>query len=367
MAVTTDLRLTFGAMFIGSLISVFLSGIGNLQAYIYFRHHWKKDARLLVVTAFAVWMLDFLHTIFIFHGMWISLVINWGSEQEVDHLVWSIGASVGVTAFVVFLVQAFFIVRVWKSNGTNFWVLASIITARFSIFIKEFRVSHTSSSISYVDPKRKRLFQWLFTTGLALACIVEIILTSSLCYYLQVNRTGYSTMDEIIHKLLMYTVCNGLVTATASLLAMVFIVTMPHSLLFLSLHFIIAKCYVNSLLATLNSRDALKKREDTGPVAVQISVEGHSQPHFRSYRPSRKSPPIIDERGIGLVDADAFVDDGKPVGSLQVHVHVERAIHSDGDVEAAPGRESIYNKKPGSITSGDEEQQTRSLPQSDRA
>lgn len=36
------------------------------------------------------------------------------------------------------------------------------------------------------------LSQWLFTLGLALSALIDVIITGALCYYLQSNRTGYS-------------------------------------------------------------------------------------------------------------------------------------------------------------------------------
>lgn len=81
---------------------------------------------------------------------------------------------------------------------------------------------------------------------------------------------------------------------------------MPHNFIFLSTHFIIAKCklfyhqtcsktsiasigYSNSLFATLNSRDALKNRDDSHPMAVHISVDGpDSQPRFFRHNKVRR-------------------------------------------------------------------------------
>ena len=131
-------------------------------------------------------------------------------------------------------------------------------------------------------------------------------------------------MDEIIHRLLMYTIGNGVLTTLGTLLAMVFVRRYTNTLIFgldscssgchiakqLSLHrssfhncqmcvflllclltkFWRILAYLNSLLATLNSRDALKKRDGSEPVAYQISVEGHSQPRFRRYTVSTFLP-----------------------------------------------------------------------------
>ncbi|EJD07968.1 uncharacterized protein FOMMEDRAFT_150579 [Fomitiporia mediterranea MF3/22] len=355
---TADLRLTYGAMFIGSVISVFLSGIGTLQAYMYFRHYGRKDSRVIRLMVLAVWILDFIHTVFICHAVWNYLVLNWGNLQELDRLIWSIGASIGVTGLVTFIVQMFFTFRVWRFSKRNKYLgicvtcMAAVrLGSALATSVEMIRLGHYSTFI--------REFRWLFTAGLALSCFIEILLTSSLCYYLQINRTGYSTMDEIIHRLLMYTVSNGLITTFASLLAMLFAATMPHNFLFISLHFVIAKTYINSVLATLNSRDALKKRDDSNLIAVQISVEGHSQPHFRRYNPNNRSPPVSDNRGIALATADHFAEDERQAGDLKVHVHVEQAFHSDEEMEGERRLDSCYKMPPLSL--GDDVQRMKDL------
>ena len=147
-------------------------------------------------------------------------------------------------------------------------------------------------------------------------------------------------MDDVVHRLLLYTINNGVLTTFASLLAMVFVcfldftfgnvmlkrldkaAAMPHNFIFLSLHFIIAKCeshlstvdilltvksagYINSLLTTLNSRDVIKRRNDSNGMPIHISVDGpESTPRFRRqtgvsvFETPLKQPPHISFRRV---------------------------------------------------------------------
>ncbi|EJD07970.1 uncharacterized protein FOMMEDRAFT_101388 [Fomitiporia mediterranea MF3/22] len=291
---TADLRLTFGAMYIGCVISVSFSGIGTLQAYYYFRQFRKRDSRLMKSTVLSAWLLDFVHTVFICQGIWHYLVLGWGNQAELDHLTWTVGASIAVTGLITIIVQMFFANRVWRLSKHNAVLTAVIV---FLAFIRLGSALTTTVQMIRLQSFKAfiRDFRWLFTFGLSLSCIIDVIITSSLCYYLQGNRTGYSSIDDVLHRLLLYTINNGLLTTFASMLAMVFAAAMPNNFLFLSLHFIIAKCYVNSLLATLNSRDALKRRDDSHPMAVHISVDGpNSQPRFYKHQIVRLSMEHVD-------------------------------------------------------------------------
>ncbi|KAL5483127.1 hypothetical protein ACEPAI_8356 [Sanghuangporus weigelae] len=353
---TVDLRLSFGAMFIGCVISIGFSGIGTLQAYYYFRQYRSRDSRMMKSTVFGAWLLDLVHTVFICQGIWHYLVLSWGNLSELDHLTWyvclnsidarqltsgfirTVGASIAVTGLITFTVQMFFANRVWRLSKHNVVLTALIVVlaivrigSAFTTTVQMIRLKRFSIFI--------RDFRWLFTFGLALSSVIDLIITSALCYYLQGNRTGYSSIDDVIHRLLLYTINNGLLTTFASLLAMVFAAAMPHNFLFLSLHFFIAKCYINSLLATLNSRDTLKKRDESHPMAVHISVEGpdaqprflkHHMPHIRSHSGSNGHAPAS--------AADSFAaGPTTTVESVKVQIDVEQTIHhDDGEVDISP-------------------------------
>ncbi|KAL5532060.1 hypothetical protein ACEPAF_5624 [Sanghuangporus sanghuang] len=349
---STDLRPTFGAMFIGCVISVYLCGIGILQTYQYFRRYRKKDSKIIVsvfgasfhsggadeygLTVFARRILDFIHTILVCQGIWNYLILNWGDLDALDQLNWTIALSIVITGLVTYVVQLFFTYRVWRFSKRNIYLAAFIIclaTARLaSALATSIQMIRLGRFSAFIDD-----FRWLFTFGLALSCAIEILLTLSLCYYLQVNRSGHSTMDEIIHKLLIYSISNGILTTLGSFLAMLFAAIMPHNFLFIALHFIIVKCYVNSLLATLNSRDALKKRHDSDAVAYQVSVEGHSQPRFRRYATTHAH----NERPIPLSDACERPGVRRAsAGGLKVQVCIEQEVESESDArrESSPAR-----------------------------
>ncbi|KAI5120287.1 hypothetical protein M0805_005344 [Coniferiporia weirii] len=300
---TADLRLSFGAMFIGCLISVSFSGIGTLQAYYYVRQYGKRDSQLIKTTA-----------------------------------------SIGVTGIITFMVQMFFANRVWRLSRHNVYLTVLIIVlavirlgSALTTTGQMIRLGHFSTFI--------KGFRWLFTFGLALSCLIDLLITSSLCYYLQGNRTGYSRVDDVLHRLLLYTINNGLLTTFASFLAMIFAASLPHNFLFLSVHFFIAKCYINSLLATLNSRDALRERDDSHPMALHISVEPPSnQPPFLRNQASC-GPPVSFTKGNTHLGSGAPVTTMTNLGglgglgqatvdSVRVHINVEQTIHDDdGEIE----------------------------------
>ncbi|KAJ2927036.1 hypothetical protein H1R20_g10065, partial [Candolleomyces eurysporus] len=61
----------------------------------------------------------------------------------------------------------------------------------------------------------------------------------------------------MVDTLALYTLENGALTCFAAIASLLCWLLMPHNLIFMGLHFVIAKLYANSLLASLNMRHQL--------------------------------------------------------------------------------------------------------------
>ncbi|OAX32069.1 hypothetical protein K503DRAFT_22210 [Rhizopogon vinicolor AM-OR11-026] len=108
---------------------------------------------------------------------------------------------------------------------------------------------------------------WIFTMGLTLSAIVDIMITTSLCYFLRKNRTmitklsyGHSSSRtiHIIDTVTFWTIQNGSITCAGAIASLLCWKGMPQNRIFLGLHFVVAKLYANSLLATLNARQKMR-------------------------------------------------------------------------------------------------------------
>ncbi|KAG1794776.1 uncharacterized protein HD556DRAFT_401823 [Suillus plorans] len=90
--------------------------------------------------------------------------------------------------------------------------------------------------------------------GLSLSTLVDIMITTFMCYFFRRNRPTFTDTIRIIDALTFWTIQNGSMTSTATIATLICWKVMPQNLIFLGLHFIVAKLHANSLLATLNAR-----------------------------------------------------------------------------------------------------------------
>lgn len=108
---------------------------------------------------------------------------------------------------------------------------------------------------------------WIFTTGLSLSAAVDILITACLCYFLHQmrRRTASTTMTHVVNTLTLYTLENGFFTCITTTASLISWLAMPQNLVFMGLHFIIGKLYVNSLLFSLNTQKELREMRTEKP------------------------------------------------------------------------------------------------------
>ncbi|KAI0784420.1 hypothetical protein C8Q75DRAFT_396192 [Abortiporus biennis] len=284
---------TIGALLVGGLVALFLSGAVSMQLLLYHRLY-PNDRQTIKFLVFVVWSLDFTHSIMVCITDWEYLIAHSGSPATNIH--WSVAATVVLTAVMIFLINCFYASRIWISKpvsllsipsswpaivGNRQWILvAPIVLLAFVrlgtgigkhafLSLRSYKIHVLLSSVAGgIQMARLNTWQrfrdqsgWLFTLGLALSAALDVLVTSTMITLLKRNRTGFSTyMDEVIDTISVYTIENGLLTCITMIVTLVCWLTMSDNLIFLALYFVISKLFANSFLATLNARKALQSK-----------------------------------------------------------------------------------------------------------
>ncbi|EKM55029.1 uncharacterized protein PHACADRAFT_208558 [Phanerochaete carnosa HHB-10118-sp] len=250
--------LTYGALLVGGLIALFLSGVVSTQAF-YYRRSYLDDRLRNKIMVLLVWILDLLHSSFVIASVFRCLVNGIGNPLAIRRIAWEVSVTISITGILTFIIHLFFTHRVWTLSKCNKALSGTIALLAFLRMLSAFG--------TVVQMSRFKTWQgfhdgagWTFTTGLAISASVDFIIATSLCYFLQKRRTGFKGMDEIIDSIIRYTVESGLLTFTLTVASFVCWLTMPSNFIFLALHFCISKTYANSFLATLNARSHIKER-----------------------------------------------------------------------------------------------------------
>jgi hypothetical protein len=309
-----DISKTFGALLIGGLVAVALTGVVTLQTYVYFKLY-PADLPRVKLLVLAIWTLDLFHTGFICAAIWGYLITNYGDAQIINHIPWTVALTILCTAILTLLVHCFFAHRIFTFSRRNWWNTAPILV--LAVCRVSFACVTTSEMIRLGTFTRfKEQFRWVFTLGLAFSSTVDLVITVSLCYYLRSSRSSSLSMNDVIDRLILYTFENGSITCAATIISMICWLASPGNLIFMGIHFVIGKLYANSLLATLNTRQTLRRgrsQASTSGDAVPVVFFGGRAGHSR--HPSSR-------------------DDTNGKGSLQINVNktVEYEMSEDPDI-----------------------------------
>ncbi|KAF9463872.1 hypothetical protein BDZ94DRAFT_575659 [Collybia nuda] len=302
---------TLGAAFLGNLAAAIFYGITCVQTFIYFKKNYRDTTafRLLI---FFLWLIDTFHLALITHGLYYYLISNYGNLVVIASPTWSIVVQVYVTIISDGIIRAIFGRRVWLITERNKFIAAAIfLTSAFTCvsgIIFATRVFAVGSFANFSQ------ISYLLYMALGGGVVADILIAGSLCISLSRTRTGFKQTDSIVVVLMMYTINTSLLTTVCSAACFITYAIWPREFTFIGIYFSLSKriyssllsrqnnsllttfpaVFLNSLLATLNSRDSLKGRL-AGVSGVALSDVSSSRrfEYSKSAYDSRHSQPVV--------------------------------------------------------------------------
>lgn len=253
-----DVRDSFGAAFIGLLVSTTLFGVTIAQTWVYFWNYRKDSIALKFFVAFVTAM-DAVHTILSSYAVYWYLILNYGNVEILNTSMWALNIQLIFIVIVGTAVQSFYARQVYtlsKSIVLSILIAASIVIGlSFGLFysIKQIVTDEYSSLISVT---------WYSCVALTADLVAVVLIAGSMCWSLYRKKIGFARSDPKITTFLVYSVNSGLLTSILGV-ATIISFAVSNSLIWLAIFWVMSKCYVNSLLAMLNSRDYIRSRDQS--------------------------------------------------------------------------------------------------------
>ncbi|KAH9891829.1 hypothetical protein C8Q73DRAFT_792152 [Cubamyces lactineus] len=298
---------TYGAMLISTIIAAALYGVSVLQALYYYdkfpEDHWAMKAAVAMI-----WALDTASIVLDSHAVYYYLIANYNNPSALLTEVWCVHTSVApeslpdspvfikncrsiqveeiITFSAVLIAQIFFIQRIYQLRPYLWYIpmcqaiiaiasYALIIVIQIQIF--QNNLWDAVPTPEFNDPI---IANWL--TGL----IVDVSIAAVLCWYLWSEKSYIrKKTHRMINRIIIFSVNRGAFAAGTQLLTFVTKFVAPQEFVWLAFHNVLCKVYTNSMLATLNSRVALRSMMmDTEQDATEFTLP--------SNRPSRFSDKL---------------------------------------------------------------------------
>ncbi|KAJ7146007.1 hypothetical protein C8R44DRAFT_756330 [Mycena epipterygia] len=257
-----DMTEVFAPLFLGTVVSLVLSGITIMQAYIFFP---SKDRLFLQIIAAGMIVFDCVSTGLISQGLYSYIVPNFGSMLPLGNLNPSLAAECCMSVFIVFVSHLFFAFQVFSviPRGFQKYLMPGLVvffgTVSFAgavgCVVTMFSQSHNILS--------DRSYQFSVFVGIAKgsAAVADLIATVALCFYIQVahSSTGFSKTNNMLKRLIGYILQRGILVTLIQVTFLIIFFTTSTKFAWLALHVNVTRIYANTFFAMLNGRASLKE------------------------------------------------------------------------------------------------------------
>jgi len=247
---------SLGAAYLGVVVSSFLFGITTLQVYIYYQHYSGDKLQNRIVVP-LLWIMDAFHLALAIHAVYFYLV----NQLPFIYIIWSMRVQLSFVVLIAITVTSLYAVRIWNLayHPRRCLVCFLLIAQLLELTAGFFEVYACFAVHSYLQIDH---FLWQIQFALASHAAVDCFLAGAMCYYLQIGRTSFSSIDSTIVKLMRYIVCSGVATGACAIVTLIAIATAPTSQIWVAFYYLLSKLYVNSFLALLNARRSIRREMD---------------------------------------------------------------------------------------------------------
>ncbi|KAJ7720169.1 hypothetical protein B0H16DRAFT_390396 [Mycena metata] len=302
---------TLGAVFFGVVSSCILFGVSTLQVYYYY-HYYPNDSLLHKGSVAILAVLDSLHLGLSIFTSYHYGVVNFGIQESLGEVLWSIKLLITINVVIVLLVQSLYTYRVWLLGGYHHGILGYLVTAvvlgGFAIGIVLAYETYTINTWSDATN-----IAWAVEASFAASTLIDIIISIAMCFYLRKSKGRQSELNSRISTLMQYTLSCGVFTSAFSVACLFTFIMIPNSLIFLALSFLLTRLYMNSFMAMMNARERVRRRNNDSSVVLSNHLSSGSSPRV----PQRPTSDIENQQ-----DKYDWVDVHVPTLKATAPVHL---------------------------------------------
>ncbi|KAI0759244.1 hypothetical protein BD413DRAFT_617914 [Trametes elegans] len=304
---------TLGVTFLGVCVSSMLYGVTCLQTFSYYRSaKAQSDSNTLRSLVAVLLAFDTAHQAIVIHAVYNYLVLSFADPLKLTQNVWSLPVEVIFNATLAIILNGFLTFRIWRlSKRSGLTLIAAVLSlANFGT-----NLAYAIRGFKYHDLfEAEYILRNHGIAGLSISVVTELMISSTLAYYLHSRRTGLERSNDIITKLIALTITTGMLTTLFNVADLVAYITAHRTLYILFFNFMLGKLYANSLLTSLNSREYV----------LGLTSETRKPTSHETMRLSRSGRMTSSPRG-GRSAADAGA------GSQGIRIAMERFITTDPD------------------------------------
>lgn len=262
-----SLDLTWGAWLIALLFDAIFYGCGLLQTWLYF-HWYPQDRWWLKVMVLALLLLETVQLTAFFAGAYIVLIHHFGDSAALTMILWVDTAQLLAGFLSEFLVQMYFAYCVFTLDKKN--LFPPIIITVLALLTMGAGAAQTILSTSLASFARLDKTKPSTTLQGVASVLCDVAITISLSLILDRRKSVHKTTDSLIKSLMINAINRGLVTSFFAALNLILFLALPGTFVFFIALIPTSKLYMNTCLATLNSRQHIKEKSRKAGQSIQL-------------------------------------------------------------------------------------------------
>ncbi|KAJ6501855.1 hypothetical protein C8R45DRAFT_974527 [Mycena sanguinolenta] len=243
---------TFGMLFVTLFLQSILYGMGLLQAWLYF-FWYPKDGWFIKTSVILVTVFETAETVLFFCATYAYLIDGFGDKAALA--LWNppmrpVLLMTYLTIFVAHVYFAHCIYRLYKQDKFTPLLILFLATVCFAGGLGQFILNYKIQGFKQLgQTKVTRDIQAIF------ALAADILITGALWWRLSTSKQGgMQSTNKLLNYLIITAVNRGVLTMISAALNLILFSTNPGTFYFMLWVILGGKFYMNSMLATLNTR-----------------------------------------------------------------------------------------------------------------
>ncbi|KAI0788183.1 hypothetical protein C8Q74DRAFT_1256335 [Fomes fomentarius] len=242
---------TFGALLIGSFVSVVLYGAGMHQVYRYFRLY-TTDTIFIRTIVIVVMIMETLQVVFSIHANYYFLVSNYFNPVVLTTTVWS-SNLIAVTGGVITTASQIFFLRRVSIISLRYKLVSAVASVFLAVKLAgDILLSYKGFTSKHIDAYANN--QWMISLTFAALTVVNLLVTGSLIAVLRRARKGLKTNDSYVDMIVIWGLNTGLIVLVFDLMSLLLDAALQKTLYWVACTLVGARLYMNTLLSVLNTR-----------------------------------------------------------------------------------------------------------------
>lgn len=284
-------------LFIGCIISWFLSGSLMVQTYDYFcDDHLEGDMIGIKIAVGLAFILDMARSMSVTSAGWERLVSGWGDPTSFSRISIFAAMTVPLTGLESCVVQTFFAWRIWNlRRGSKVGrfvpcIISSVALVQFAAAVVHGICCYQSDNFN-IGKEWLKLSTEIWLSG-SFLCDCIIVMTMIILLVQAKLESSFVLTRRLIDRLIIVTLETGAITVVVILVQLGIYIKYPEDALqHVAVMYILGGLYANVLLAVLNGRKRARRL---------VALTHHSLSlHFAEHIPSRFSSATLQEALMG--------------------------------------------------------------------